>query len=99
MKVPPAESHLVLETPEANLVVGMKWLLGVYTKRFNPRHKEYGHLFARRYEALHLETLDAYNAMSTQALNSTAVQSGMKDILFNHSKLRESLRETTPNLP
>jgi putative transposase len=29
--------HLVIETPGANLVVGMKWLLGVYTKRFNIR--------------------------------------------------------------
>ena len=27
--------HLVIETPEPNLVFGMKWLLGVYTKRFN----------------------------------------------------------------
>ncbi len=25
--------HLVIETPHPNLVVGMKWLLGVYTKR------------------------------------------------------------------
>jgi REP element-mobilizing transposase RayT len=47
--------HLVLETPEANLVVGMKGLLGVYTKRFNIRHKECGHLFAGRYKALHVE--------------------------------------------
>ena len=28
--------HLVIETPQANLVAGMKWLSGVYTKRFNP---------------------------------------------------------------
>jgi REP element-mobilizing transposase RayT len=47
--------HLVVETPQANLVVGMKWLLGVYTKRFNIRHKECGHLFAGRYKALHVE--------------------------------------------
>jgi REP element-mobilizing transposase RayT len=47
--------HLVLESPEANLVVGMKWLLGVYTKRFNIRHKECGHLFAGRYKALHVK--------------------------------------------
>ena len=47
--------HLVLETPDANLVVGMKWLVGVYTKRFNIRHKECGHLFAGRYKALHVE--------------------------------------------
>jgi putative transposase len=44
--------HLVLETPQANLVAGMKWLLGVYTKRFNIRHKLCGHLFAGRYKAL-----------------------------------------------
>jgi putative transposase len=44
--------HLVIETPQPNLVVGMKWLLGVYTKRFNIRHKLCGHLFAGRYKAL-----------------------------------------------
>jgi putative transposase len=44
--------HLVMETPDANLVAGMKWLLGVYTKRFNIRHKWCGHLFAGRYKAL-----------------------------------------------
>jgi putative transposase len=44
--------HLVIETPQANLVAGMKWLLGVYTKRFNLRHKFCGHVFAGRYKAL-----------------------------------------------
>jgi putative transposase len=44
--------HLVIETPQANLVAGMKWLLGVYTRRFNIRHKLCGHLFAGRYKAL-----------------------------------------------
>ena len=44
--------HLVLETPQPNLVAGMKWLLGVYTKRFHIRHKQCGHLFAGRYKAL-----------------------------------------------
>ncbi|MDR3564758.1 MAG: transposase, partial [Negativicutes bacterium] len=32
--------HLVIETPQANLVVGMKGLLGTYTGRYNRRHKE-----------------------------------------------------------
>jgi hypothetical protein len=31
---------------------GMQWLLGVYTNRFNHRHKEFGHLFSGRYKAL-----------------------------------------------
>ncbi|HYG36702.1 MAG TPA: transposase [Clostridia bacterium] len=43
--------HLVVETPQPNLVFGMKWFLGVYTKRFNLRHKLCGHLFAGRYKA------------------------------------------------
>jgi len=30
--------HLVIETPQPNLVAGMKWLLGTYTSRFNRRH-------------------------------------------------------------
>ena len=44
--------HLVVETPRANLVAGMKWFLGTYTKRFNRRHKLSGHLFGGRYKAL-----------------------------------------------
>ena len=47
--------HLVIETPGANLVSGMKWLLGVYTRRFNIRHQECGHLFAGRYKALSVD--------------------------------------------
>jgi putative transposase len=52
--------HLVVETPQPNLVDGMKWLLGVYTKRFNIRHRECGHLFAGRYKALHVEGGNGY---------------------------------------
>jgi len=44
--------HLVLETPQANLVAGMKWFLGTYTSRFNRRHKLFGHLFSGRYKSL-----------------------------------------------
>jgi hypothetical protein len=44
--------HLVVETPNANLVAGMKWFLGTYTSRFNRRHKLLGHLFSGRYKSL-----------------------------------------------
>ena len=44
--------HLVLETPRANLVPGMKWFLGTYTSRFNRRHRLFAHLFSGRYKAL-----------------------------------------------
>jgi REP element-mobilizing transposase RayT len=48
----PNHFHLVVETPQPNLVVGMKWFLGTYTARFNRRHKVCGHLFSGRYKAL-----------------------------------------------
>ena len=44
--------HLVLETPQANLVEGMRWLLSVYSIRLNRRHKLVGHVFSGRYKAL-----------------------------------------------
>lgn len=44
--------HLVVETPNPNLVAGMTWFLSTYTARFNRRHKLFGHLFSGRYKAL-----------------------------------------------
>src|SRR6266545_2191078 len=44
--------HLIVETPRANLVAGMRWFLGTYTARFNRRHKMFGHLFSGRYKSL-----------------------------------------------
>lgn len=44
--------HFVVETPQPNLVAGMKWFLGTYTGRFNWRHKLFGHLFSGRYKSL-----------------------------------------------
>lgn len=58
--------HLLLETPEPNLVVGMKWLQGTYTQRFNSRYKEWGHLFQGRYKALVVQS-DGGDYFSTVA--------------------------------
>src|SRR5262249_15213519 len=41
----------VIETPQPNLSLGMKGLLGTYTQRFNRRHRHWGHLFGGRYKA------------------------------------------------
>ncbi len=48
--------HLLLETPEANLVAGMKWLQGTYTQRFNAMFQRKGHLFQGRYKAIPITT-------------------------------------------
>src|SRR5262249_46935237 len=41
-----------------------------------------------------ISALDAHTAMSTQALNSSDVQRGLKDILLNYAGLYERLRQT-----
>ena len=48
--------HLLLETPEANLVEGMKWFQGTYTQRINAMMKRRGHLFQGRYKAIPVQT-------------------------------------------
>ncbi len=44
--------HWVLQTPEANLVAGMKWFQNTYTRRFNTKHQRWGHIFGGRYKAI-----------------------------------------------
>lgn len=34
--------HLLMRTPEANLVDGMKWLQNTFTRHFNTRHRHWG---------------------------------------------------------
>lgn len=44
--------HLMMETPEPNLVRGMRRLNGVYTQAFNRRYNKVGHVFQGRYKAI-----------------------------------------------
>jgi len=43
--------HVVLETPNANLVSGMAWLQSRHPIRLNNRHKLTGHVLSDRYKA------------------------------------------------
>src|SRR5882724_133583 len=44
--------HLLIETPQPNLVTGMRWFQTTYTVRFNRRHRISGHLFQGRYKSV-----------------------------------------------
>jgi REP element-mobilizing transposase RayT len=44
--------HLLLETPEANLVDGMKWLLGTFSQGWNRARQRRGHVFQGRYKSV-----------------------------------------------
>jgi REP element-mobilizing transposase RayT len=59
----PNHYHLLLETPQANLVAGMKWFQGTYTQRFNSRHRVRGHLVQGRYKAVVVEAERDYFAV------------------------------------
>lgn len=44
--------HLLIETSRPTLVKGMQWINSTYTRRYNLRHRTWGHLFQGRYKAL-----------------------------------------------
>jgi len=44
--------HLLIDTPDGNLSIGMRQLNGIYTQRFNKRHSRVGHLFQGRFKAV-----------------------------------------------
>jgi REP element-mobilizing transposase RayT len=54
--------HLCLETPEPNLVEGMKWLQSTFANRFNRYRNANGHVFQGRYQAILLDP-DAVGAV------------------------------------
>ncbi len=52
--------HLLLETPEPNLVRGMQWFQSTYTARYNARHRQRGHVFQGRYKSIPVESADGF---------------------------------------
>jgi putative transposase len=70
--------HLVIETPQANLVLGMKWFLGTYTQRFNRRHHHWGHLFGGRYKAQLIDSRSrGYLGRACDYVHLNPVRAGM----------------------
>jgi REP element-mobilizing transposase RayT len=47
--------HLLVETVDGNLSLGMRHLNGVYTQAFNRRHDRVGHVFQGRFKAILVE--------------------------------------------
>ena len=87
--------HFLIETPEANLVAGMKWLQGTYTQRYNIRHKIFGHLFQGRYKAVPVEAsnLGYLEAVSTY-IHLNPARAGLIEI--GKQKLKSYLWSSYP---
>lgn len=76
----PDHFHLVLETPQPNLVQGMKWFLSTYTNRFNRRHQTRGHVFAGRYRAVLLAPAGPYLADACDHVHLNPARSGLVEL-------------------
>jgi putative transposase len=51
--------HLLLETPQANLITGMQWLMGTYSQGWNRARLRRGHVFQGRYKSVPVTGTDA----------------------------------------
>jgi hypothetical protein len=69
--------HLLIETPEPNLVAGMKWLQNTYTRRFNIRHRLWGRLFGDRYKAVPVEREGYYYETLLDYIHLNPVRAGL----------------------
>lgn len=69
--------HLVLETPKANLVDGMRWFQNTYTRRFNVCHQLWGHVFGGRYKAVIIDPEDDYFVKAVNYVHLNPVRAGI----------------------
>ena len=51
--------HLLLEIPQANLITGMKQLLGTFSQGWNWARHRHGHVFQGRYKSIPVNGADA----------------------------------------
>ena len=93
----PNHFHLLLETKDSNLSQVMKRLLGLYTVRFNRKHKRLGHLFQGRYRALIVDK-DAYFLQLSRYVHLNPVKAKLvknpED--YRWSSMRYYLKEKSP---
>ena len=70
--------HLMIETPQANLVPGMRWFQTTWTMRFNTRHRLSGHLFQGRYKAVVVDAQESrYFAVLSDYIHLNPVRARM----------------------
>jgi putative transposase len=81
--------HLMLETPEPNLVAGMRWFQATWTMRFNRRRRLRGHVLQGRYQAVIVEpNASGYFAALSDYIHLDPVRAGivgLSDRLFEYA--------------
>ena len=91
--------HLLIETPDGNLAKGMRHLNGVYTQRYNRRHKRVGHVFQGRYKAILVQKesylLELARYIVLNPVRARMVRSA-KDWAWSSYRATAGLSETHP---
>ena len=91
--------HLVVETPRANLSVGLRWFLGTYTSRHNRRHRLFGHLFSGRFKALNVDAASSgylktvCDYVHLNPLRAKLIEAGKSVKIYAWSSYPEYLRK------
>ena len=95
--------HLLIETPEANLVGGMRWFQTTWTVRFNRFHGLSGHLFQGRYKAVVVDPEQReYFVTLSDYIHLNPVRAGLvklNDKLFNYQWSSYPWYATSGNRP
>lgn len=79
----PNHYHLLVRTPEGNLSRVMRHLDGVYTQKYNRRHKLDGSLFRGRYKAILVEE-DVYLKQLVRYIHQNPWKAGLEEAVGQH---------------
>ena len=81
--------HQMIETPQPNLVAGMRWFQTTWTMRYNRRHRQCGHLFQGRYKAVVVDAEESrYFAVLSDYIHLNPVRArmiGLEARLFDYA--------------
>jgi hypothetical protein len=72
----PNHYHMLIQTPDANISRSMRHLNGVYTQRYNSRHKCDGQLFRGRYKSILVDT-GSYLLQAVRYINRNPLRAGL----------------------
>lgn len=72
--------HMLVQTPDANISRGMRHLNGVYTQRYNSRHRCDGQLFRGRYKSILIDT-DSYLLQAVRYIHRNPLRAGLAERL------------------
>ena len=75
--------HLLLRTSRANLSKSMQWLGTTYSRRYNLKHFQSGHLFQGRFKSILVEN-DSYLMQLSFYIHSNPLRAGIVRRLINY---------------